>query len=361
MISLRKSTFLLIGVLLFSAITADAQTRKYSNEFLSIGVGGRALGMSGAQVASVNDVTSGYWNPTGLLGVKSDLQVGAMHSEYFAGIAKYDFVGFAKAIDTTQAIGLSFIRFGVDDIPNTTELIDANGVIDYDRVTRFSAADYAFILSYARKLGGGLSIGGNAKVIHRTVGDFGKAWGFGLDASLRYTVKKWTLGAMVRDVTTTVNAWSYTINEATRNTYLATGNEIPVNSTEITLPKVILGVTRTVDLSQKISILGEVNFDISTDGKRNVLISADPFSVDPHLGIEGALNKMIFLRFGIGNIQEVQTLPGKTEWTMQPNFGVGIKLNSISLDYALTDIGDQSVALYSNVFSLRLDIFKPDN
>jgi hypothetical protein len=92
---------------------------------LAIGVGARGLGMSGSQIASVEDVTSGYWNPAGLLGVKSDLQVGAMHSEYFAGIAKYDFVGFAKAIDEEQAIGLSFIRFGVDDIPNTTELIDA--------------------------------------------------------------------------------------------------------------------------------------------------------------------------------------------------------------------------------------------
>ena len=359
MISLRITRLLTVSVLFLSVLTTEAQTRKYSNEFLAIGVGGRALGMSGSQVASVNDVTSGYWNPAGLLGVKSDLQVGAMHSEYFAGIAKYDFVGFAKSIDSTQAIGLSFVRFGVDDIPNTTELIDANGVIDYDRVTKFSAADYAFILSYAKKLGKGLSVGANAKVIHRKVGDFGKAWGFGLDAGLQYRKNDWIIAAMVRDVTTTVNAWSYTLNDATREAFLATGNEIPVNATEITLPKIILGVARTLDLSSKISVLGEVNLDVTTDGKRNVLISADPFSIDPHIGIEGSSNKMIFIRFGVGNIQDVQTLPGKTEKTFQPNFGVGIKLNNISLDYALTDIGDQSVALYSNVFSIRLDIFKP--
>lgn len=35
---------------------------KYSNEFLSLGVGGRALGMGGAQVSQVNDVTAGYWS-----------------------------------------------------------------------------------------------------------------------------------------------------------------------------------------------------------------------------------------------------------------------------------------------------------
>ena len=63
---------------------------KYSNEFLAIGVGGRSLGMSNACVATIDDVTSGYWNPAGLMGIESDLQIGLMHSEYFAGIAKYD-------------------------------------------------------------------------------------------------------------------------------------------------------------------------------------------------------------------------------------------------------------------------------
>jgi hypothetical protein len=72
----------------------------------------------------------------------------------------------------------------VDNIPNTIELIDADGNINYDRITSFSAADYAFIFSYARKLAvPGLTIGGNAKVIYRKVGDFASAWGFGLDAA----------------------------------------------------------------------------------------------------------------------------------------------------------------------------------
>ncbi|MBL7944166.1 MAG: hypothetical protein JNM00_15455, partial [Flavobacteriales bacterium] len=59
---------------------ADDLTPKYVNEFLNIGVGARALGMSLSQVASVNDITSGYWNPAGLLGIRSDLEVAAMHS-----------------------------------------------------------------------------------------------------------------------------------------------------------------------------------------------------------------------------------------------------------------------------------------
>ena len=204
--------FLLIDVDASSQLTnevPDDLTPKYSNEFLTIGVGARALGMSLAQVASVNDVTSGYWNPAGLLGIKSDLQIAAMHSEYFAGIAKYDYAALGKSLDSSSAASISFIRFGVDDIPNTTDLIDAGGNINYDRITSFSAVDYAFVFSYARRVGtarkskddlplvnktnpdgGGLRWGANAKIIYRHVGDFATAWGFGLDAGAQYDWRK---------------------------------------------------------------------------------------------------------------------------------------------------------------------------
>src|SRR5476651_2371038 len=122
-------TILIIAFFVFSnAILAQV---KYSNEFLAIGVGARALGMGNATVATVSDVTSGYWNPAGLLGLKSNLEVSLMHSEYFAGIAKYDYGAIAARIDSSSVAAFSVVRFGVDDIANTTQLIDANGNVDY--------------------------------------------------------------------------------------------------------------------------------------------------------------------------------------------------------------------------------------
>lgn len=353
-----SSVFFLANSLLFTSFSFS-QAPKYSNEFLAIGVGGRALAMSNSCVASAGDVTSGYWNPAGLLGIKNDMQLGLMHAEYFAGIAKYDYGSIARRLDSSSAFGLSIIRFGVDNIPNTTELIDASGNVDYDKITQFSAADYAFIISYARasKIKG-LRLGANAKIIRRIVGDFAGAWGFGLDAGIQYSHNGWKLGAMARDVTSTFNAWSYTLTDEMKDVFDATGNEIPSNSVEITLPRLILGAARKIDLMKDLSMLAELNFDMTFDGMRNVLIKSNPISADPHFGLELGYKGLAFLRGGIMNIQKEQDVTGKSITTIQPNFGVGIKIKRISIDYSRTNIGDQSIAPNSNIFSLRLDFNK---
>lgn len=337
--------------------TTYAQAPKYSNEFLAIGVGARALGMSNSNTAFVNDVTSGYWNPAGLAMLTSKYQLSLMHSEYFAGIAKYDYAGFAAQIDDKSTAAFSFIRFGVDDIPNTTELIDAEGNIDYDRITTFSAADYAFILSYARKSKiAGLHYGANVKVIYRQVGKFAHSWGFGLDIGVQYDLKKWHFGAMARDVTSTFNAWNYNLDDATKAVFTRTDNVIPKNSVELTLPRLNLGAAKRFDFSKKFSALVDLDADVTFDGMRNVLIKSDPISIDPHIGVEFGYNEMIFLRGGFGNFQKESTIDGKKHTTFQPNIGVGIVIKKIvAIDYALTDVGNASIALYSNVFSVKVN------
>ncbi len=351
---------LLVAVGGLVTVVGSAQDApKYSNEFLAIGVGARALGMGSAYTGVVSDVTSGYWNPAGLLGVKGDLQVGVMHSEYFAGIAKYDYVGLAKPIDSVSTIGFTFVRFGIDNIPNTIDLIDPSGNIDYDRITTFSSADQAFIISYARKMSvPGLRIGGNVKVIYRRVGEFGKAWGFGLDAAAKYDLKEWRFGAMVRDVTGTFNAWSYTLDQRTVDVFTQTGNEIPENSVEVTLPRLMLGAARQFKFGSKFGLVTSLDLENTFDGKRNTLIKSDVVSIDPRFGVELGYAGVIFVRAGISNMQYVTDISDQQQLTVQPNIGIGLKIKSVSLDYALTDIGDNSVALYSNIFSLKFDLYK---
>ncbi len=347
--------------LLFITFAGSAQIAKYSNEFLSVGVGARALSMANANVASVNDVTAGYWNPAGLLLQKSNLQVGLMHAEYFAGIAKYDFIGASKRIDSNSVAGITFIRFGVDNIPNTTELIDANGNVDYSRLKSFNAVDAAVLLSYARNMPKlkGIKIGANAKIIRRKLGEFGGAWGFGIDVGAMYDYKKWRFAAMARDITGTFNAWSYTLSDDVKTTFAITGNDIPSNSIEVTVPRLILGGTRTWNVwSDKVSIGGELNFINTFDGKRNTVIKTNSWSMEPALGIEVGYKKFIFLRGGIGNVQKAKTIVGKDATTVQPNIGVGIKYKIFGLDYAMTNIGNVSTSLYSHIFTVKIDINK---
>lgn len=336
---------------------------KYSNEFLSIGIGADALGLGNAVVANTGNVNSAYWNPAGLTEIDKWLEAGIMHSEYFAGIAKYDYLGIAHSIDDKSTMAFSAIRFGVDDIPNTTQLIDNNGNIDYDRVTTFTAADYAFLFSYARKLKiEGMSLGGSAKVIYRKVGDFANSWGFGIDAGLQYQKSGWKFGAMLRDATSTFNAWIFNLDQETQEVFLNTGNEIPENGLELTLPRLIIGSYRKIEFGESgIYGAGEIDLDITTDGRRNTLIRSGVASVDPHAGIEVGFRSYVSVRAGLSNMQYVKDFDDTRSLNLQPNLGIGLNIKKFCLDYAFTDIGDISAALYSHVISIRIKLDKPNN
>jgi hypothetical protein len=360
-------SWLSLFVMLIS-VAATAQFRKYSNEFLNIGAGARGLAMGSAQVASVNDGSSGYWNPAGLVGVKENTQVNIMHAEYFAGIGKYDYASIAfPSANNKSTFAITGLRFAVDDIMNTLFLVEPDGSINYNNIQAFSSADYAFLLSFAKKLKDTekkkINFGVNAKVIHRNVGKFAKAWGFGIDAGIQIHQGKWRFGITGRDITTTFNSWAFTFTEREKEALYLTNNEIPVKSTEMTAPRLVLGVARDFKLSKKTSLLAEANFDLTFDGKRNTLVSADPVSADPKLGLELNVNNVFFLRTGINNFQRAladgDTLNQKKVWIYQPSAGAGFKIQNVTIDYAFTNLANQSNPLFTHVFSLRLDMVEP--
>ena len=355
---------LLILFLVGFGITTWAQAPKYSNEFLHLGVGANAMAMGNAVVANTNDVTSAYWNPAGLSQVKDWLQVSAMHSEYFAGIAKYDYVGLSQSMGEKGTRGFTFLRFGVDDIPNTTQLIDNDGRINYDNITSFSAGDYAFMGSFARKLKPkGLSVGGTVKVIHRRVGDFAKSWGFGLDAGLQYQKNDhWRFGLVARDATSTFNAWIFNLSQDMQQVFLATGNDLPSNGLELSLPRFIIGAaySHPIGAAEKgFSILAEIDADFTTDGRRNVLLSSDPISIDPHCGLMLSYKNLVKVRAGASSLQQYQAFDGGKQWGVQPNLGLGLGLKALNIDYAFTRLGAADAGYYTHIFSLKLNLLQP--
>jgi len=345
---------------------------KYSNEFLQIGVGARSLGMGGASVASANDVYAGYWNPAGLTSIDNNAQISLMHASYFAGIANYDYGAWASKISDNSALGISLIRFGVDGIANTFDLI-RNGEIDYTRVSSFNTSDFAFILSYAQnqKIRNykhlDFSWGGNLKIIRRKIGPFAKATGFGLDAGFKLRSEKrgnWSAGVVIRDVTSTFNSWRYTFTDAQKDILASTQNVIPQNTLEITLPRLIAGFAKTWDYKNW-EFVTELNAQLTLDGKRNTLVKSNFISIDPNLGGEVLYKisdkNVVFFRTGVNNYQTYTNKNGKKVSSIMPNVGVGVALGNFTIDYALTNLSALSgngPALYSNIISLKLGINK---
>ena len=376
-LSMLKIKWIALGVFCTLALQHTvAQQRKYVNEFMNLGVGGRGMAMSGAQVASVNDVNAAFWNPAGLNWIQTDFQVGAMHSEYFSSIAKFDHIGAAFPLRNRKGVlGISMIRFAIDDIPYTINLIQPDGSVDYSKVKSISSADYAGLISYARPLSikrwkdredVSVSVGGNFKIIHRTVGSMANAWGAGIDLGAQARYGKWRLGANFRDITTTYTLWSFSFTDKEKQEFAKTGNEIVSRSTEVNTPRFVLGGGREIpirlrDSTRKAYLLAELNLDITTDGRRyGNLINLNPLSIDPRLGLEFGYNQRFFVRGGLGNFQRVlddaDTSNSKKRTMFQPTLGLGVKIKQFAIDYAFSSLNVQNSPLYSHFISLKLDI-----
>jgi hypothetical protein len=341
--------------LLLAAGTAHAQTNtpKYSNEFMNLGAGARSLGMGKVQVSLATDATAGYWNPAALTNLSAKYDGVLMHSELFSGVVKNDYAAFAMPLDDKSVVGATLLRTGVDNIADTRLLINQyDGSIDYSRITYFSVADYALLLSYARKLGPeGLSVGANAKLIYRNVGSYANAYGFGIDAGVQYNRGGWRLGLMARDITTTFNAWSVDADKFKASA--AVGDQIPVNSTEITLPRLVLGAGYQFKLPAQFTALVAADLEATTDGQRNTLVSAKPVSVDPRLGLEVGYHNLVYLRGGMGNYQKITNFDRKEQWKGQYSLGAGVAFSGLRVDLALSRLAlDETANVNSLIVSL---------
>ncbi len=227
---------LFIGYIALS-LTAFAEEGSHAAEFLSHGVGARALGMGSAFVSIADDATAAYWNPAGLAQIQEHA-FSAMYSDSFGtgeggflreGLVKYNFINYVQQIEGIGSVGISWIRLGVDDIPRTT-FVDTNGngflgdfqdkngngikeegelYIDRPVVAEyFSNTDNALLISYARQINSKLAIGGNLKLLRQSIFE-NSGNGFGIDLGLMLEpLRGLRIGAMLEDATGTQIRWN---------------------------------------------------------------------------------------------------------------------------------------------------------
>jgi hypothetical protein len=328
----RKTKFAVILVLLVGSLNIYAQGsgNKYSGEFLAIGVGGRPLGMGGAFVALVNDVTAGYWNPASLSKIDFP-QLSLMHDARYGNLVNYDYGSVAIPFGKNASFGFSVIRMGVDDIADTRNAYDSvNQRLDLDKITYFNTSDYAFYLTYSKKHSEKFSYGANLKIIRRNIAEE-SAWGLGFDVGVAYNpLSKLLLGLNFQDITTTYMSWT-------------TGKK------ELITPTAKLGAAYIFDFF-KGTIIPAADVDVRFENRQksaNAYIG--PVSFDFHLGLEYNFQNLFSIRAGYNEIGNL-------------TLGAGIKLPKINIDYSFAkfDNADQlgNTHRISLVFTLDEDKFK---
>jgi len=304
----------LLGFLFFTS-AQSAEIAKYAGEFISIGVGARALGMGGAYVALGADATSGYWNPAGLAGIDYP-ELAGMHSRNFGGIVNYDYVGIAAPFRKESSLALSMVRLAVDDIPITalprpglpmdSTYKDENGstLANHPFVDHYvSDGEYAFYLSYAKRHSKKFSFGTNVKFVRKGVGD-NSAWGIGFDiGALWNPIADLHTGINFQDATTTLLAWN-------------TGRK------ELISPTLKMGLGYPVGLGfLRSSLLLAADTDMRFEGRKFAAQTHfSAVSLDYHYGAEIRVRNVIALRAGsdIGHLTA----------------GAGLRLPRLEIDYA---------------------------
>lgn len=299
----------------FASSSFSAEIAKYAGEFMSIGVGARALGMGGAYVAAGSDVTTGYWNPAGLAALNYP-DIAAMHSRRFGGVINYDYAGIALPFREKESLGFSFIRLAVDDIPITAlprpnlpinaEYTDEQGNLLANRPyieKTVNYGEYAFYLSYAKKRSETFSYGANVKFIHKG-GAGNSAWGIGFDVGALWNpVGDLLAGVNFQDVTTTLLAWD-------------TGKQ------ELISPTLKTGLAYPLVLhSFPARVLFASDVDVRFEGRSTAAqASLGALSFDFRLGTEVLMLNVIAVRLGIdaGNLTA----------------GAGFRLPRLDIDYA---------------------------
>ena len=355
--SRKTLAVLLLFVLSLAPQSANAQkVAKYGADFLAGGVGGRALGMGGTHVGIVNDVSAVYWNSAGLSRLEYP-QISYMHAERFAGAVSFDYAGAAIPINAASTVGITIIRSGVDDIPVTLNAWDIERNQPKPNpenfIERISAADYAFMLSYARSLNQDLTLGITGKVIRRSIGDFADAWGYSFDVGAHWSPGRWLLGANLQDVSTMLQSWS--INQGELTQLEDFGQEIPQGGTFLVLPVLRLGAGYQLPFEQSELILA-ADLDVAFDGQQAYVINTGDVSFHPRVGVEYSFREVVSLRAGISRV----LLSDDLGLDITPNVGAGLNLNQFSIDYGFGDFAGVSSDLgFSHRISARLILQQP--
>ncbi|OIP28322.1 hypothetical protein AUK22_04320 [bacterium CG2_30_54_10] len=202
---------------------AHAESAGRAGAYLKMGIGARALGMGSAFTAVADDSTAAFWNPAGLATLDKP-EASFMHANLTLD-RKYNFFNYAHILRGKEGkkkgvVALSYIRFGVDGIPETRlatgntsgPFVPADGLPATNPGGTYTAGKNVYIFSYfddtetstfgtyARRLNERWYGGVNVKSLRQDLfTNSANSWGFDLGFLYKATPKA-TFGLSIRDL-----------------------------------------------------------------------------------------------------------------------------------------------------------------
>lgn len=320
---MKKISLSIFLISLFVSLTYADGFKKYAGEFLNLGAGGRFTAMGSAGTAMVDDASSAYWNPAGLVEARG-LQFQFMHSKQFISSIQQNYLAASAELKDHSTLGISLLYLAVNGIKDSRNAYLANH-FDYSLVKNFNVGDYAMFISYARPYNERINYGLSAKMIYR---DYESETGLGLgfDAGLKYRYgKNLFLGILLRDITTTMLAWS-------------TGEK------EFITPSMRLGAGYKLSFDQiPITFQPAVDFNVLLENRQYASqFHLGALSVDALAGLEIAYKNVLALRLGMDDLQRFNT-------------GIGIRIPKLTVDYSFTAYGSELGDIHRISFHLQFD------
>ncbi len=300
-----RHTTLLFGLLVVFAFSAHAEFdfgAKYAGDFMSGQSNARLLALGGVGAALAEGPSAVLGNPA-LLFTDRPHRLSLMHADRFESAVKMDHIAYTRREGEDRMLGFGLIRQGVDDIP-VTQLTDPTRPIGSDNRVRVleqtSASEYAFQFAYGMQRSYG-HIGATAKLLYKRLYT-SDAFGLGFDIGYAKRFGGLTLGAQVRDVTTSILAWD-------------TGRQEAIVPTarlgmayHIAAPRLNADITPVVELRMRTESLG------------------DPDFATFHAGLEYMIQKVVAARVGVDD--------------RRLTYGAGLRIGVLQVDYAFVGHDD---------------------
>ena len=219
--TLAKNSVCIALIAVASSFAADRVVG--ANATLDIEPGARSAALGSATMAVDGDYLGLMSNPYQLANVNY-AWASFSHTEYYED-TKYDYASAVVPLGKGQGLGISFSRFGADDIPYIKE---GEPLPEGSNYNTLSIADYVFSVTFGRKLTDRLELGVGFHGLYRDMDQTG--WGFRGDAGLRFrAIDQLYVSTLLKGWTSSATSWeSGEFEYAAPELYLAASYGLPV-------------------------------------------------------------------------------------------------------------------------------------